>query len=43
MADDKSPEELEEQVKSLQLEINDLSTILEAIGQGTQKLTRRLV
>jgi hypothetical protein len=39
MAD--SPEDLEQKVRDLQLEINDLSTILEAIGQGTQKLSRR--
>lgn len=41
MAD--NTEEMEAKVKELQLEVNDLSSILEAIGQGTQKMSRRFI
>lgn len=43
MADNKTPEEMMKEIEALQLQVNDFSAILEAVGQGTEKIARRFV
>lgn len=43
MADETSREELEALVKSLQIQVNDLSAVLDVVSKGTEKITRRFI